>query len=421
MISRRVDPFSSHDPVALVFNCHVNGLGIIRSLGEERVPVLALDHNLRAVGLASRYATGLVCPNPKDDQAGFIAFLLDVASGLRRKGVLYPTNDTWLMAVSDNRERLERFYEIPFSGPEVIRRCAKKEEMYESAKEVGIPIPETLVLTGLRDAERVKRELRFPCVVKPAVPWRFPAELGSRVRICSSWSELRDWLAANDDQIVRENVRLIAQEKIPGGADCLYTFASYSDRTGDVVDWGVIRKIAQHPPEAGTIRMGEVVTEEAVAELGRRFVAAIGFHGLANTEFKKDPRDGVFKLMEINPRSGMSNCFATRSGSNLAYLAYCDAIGRMRPTRDGKHRGRVHGRLWVVLLAAVFDILQRTLRHPLRTETVRRNVRELRLLVSRRKILAVCSLRDPLPGLAFFWWNLQRLVRRDWREQRDLR
>ena len=29
---------------------------------------------------------------------------------------------------------------------------------------------------------------------------------------------------------------------------------------------------------------------------------AVGFHGISQVEFKRDPRDGVYKLMEINPR-----------------------------------------------------------------------------------------------------------------------
>lgn len=415
-----MDALSSREPLALVFNCHVNGLGIIRSLGERGVPVLALDHNPRAIGLASRYATKVICPNPEESESKFISFLVTLGGKLWQKGVLYPTNDTWLIAVSKNRERLEPFYTLPFSGWDVIKRCTAKAEMYALAEEAGVPIPRTLVLRDLQQAEASRSDIPFPCIVKPSSPWSFPKELGSRVMSFSTWPELQSWLAANNDRIVREGIRVVVQEKIPGDARELYTFASYSDPFGTVVAHAVIRKIRQHPAEAGTIRIGEIVREERVVELGRRLVERIGYYGLANVEFKKDPRDSVFRLMEINPRSGMSNYLVTKAGANLAYLSYCDAIGRRRPNSASGSPGDV-GQVWVVLWTALYDIVRRAVRHPLSAEVLKGSLEDLWMLLRRCKVFAVCSLRDPLPAAAFFWWNVRSLIRRDWNEQRDIR
>lgn len=403
-----------------MFNCHVNGLGIIRSLGEKSVPVLALDHNPRAIGLASRYATKAICPNPGIDESGFIEFLVDIGSKLRHKGILYPTNDTWLIAVSKHRERLEEFFRLPFSDWEVIKRCAVKEVMYRLAEEAGVPVPRTLVVGDLHQVVACRDEIVFPCVVKPSSPWLFPKELGRRVNAFSTWPELRRWVEANEESILQNEIRIVVQERIPGDAGGLYTFASYSNRSGSVIDYAVIRKVMQHPPEAGTIRMGEVVREEGVVALGRRLIEHMRFHGLANVEFKRDPRDGTFKLMEINPRSGMSNYFATRTGHNLAYLAYCDAIGEGRASAASGSPDRV-GQVWVVFWAVLYDLVRRVVRHPLKAEVLRRSLGELWMMLRRRRVFAVCSLRDPLPGAAFFWWNAQRVIRRDWDEQRDLR
>ena len=44
-------------------------------------------------------------------------------------------------------------------------------------------------------------------------------------------------------------------------------------------------------------------------------------------EFKRDPRDGGYKLMEINARHWLWHSLAAACGVNLSYVAYRDAIG----------------------------------------------------------------------------------------------
>jgi predicted ATP-grasp superfamily ATP-dependent carboligase len=48
----------------------------------------------------------------------------------------------------------------------------------------------------------------------------------------------------------------------------------------------------------------------------------MGFYGYSCTEFKRDARDGVYKLMEVNGRHNRSTLLAVRSGLNFPYLQY---------------------------------------------------------------------------------------------------
>ena len=45
------------------------------------------------------------------------------------------------------------------------------------------------------------------------------------------------------------------------------------------------------------------------------------------SEFKLDPRDNEFKLIEINARSWWQNYLPTKCGLNIILKAYLDAIG----------------------------------------------------------------------------------------------
>ena len=50
------------------------------------------------------------------------------------------------------------------------------------------------------------------------------------------------------------------------------------------------------------------------AELGTQLFAHVGLRGLANVEFKQDPRDGQYKLIECNARFVASNGLVSAAG-----------------------------------------------------------------------------------------------------------
>ena len=76
------------------------------------------------------------------------------------------------------------------------------------------------------------------------------------------------------------------------------------------------------------MRYSYVVSVHApeVVEQGITLLQGIGYRGLADVEFKKDPRDGRFKLMEINIRSATHVAMAIDLGVDIPYTAYRDAL-----------------------------------------------------------------------------------------------
>src|SRR5690242_9401819 len=77
-------------PAALVFNCHITGLAVARSLGRRGVAVIGLDRDERGFGLHSRYTTiAGRCPYPLDDEQAFIDQLLEIGGALKQKAVLF--------------------------------------------------------------------------------------------------------------------------------------------------------------------------------------------------------------------------------------------------------------------------------------------------------------------------------------------
>jgi predicted ATP-grasp superfamily ATP-dependent carboligase len=61
------------------------------------------------------------------------------------------------------------------------------------------------------------------------------------------------------------------------------------------------RRLRQHPQEFGrAATCVETADLPDIEQLSLRFLRAINFYGLAEVEFKQDPRDGLCKLLDVN-------------------------------------------------------------------------------------------------------------------------
>ena len=127
----------------------------------------------------------------------------------------------------------------------------------------------------------------------------------------------------------------------------------------------------------------------------------MGFHGIANTEFKFDKNSGEFKLIEINARPGMWNLSALNTGVNLPLLAYGDACGYS----DYKFTGTSNKEL--VWINSIYDFLyffvgigcKKKFRHNI-IQRIREN--------KGRKIQSIFSLSDPMPYI----WTIVYLIKK---------
>ena len=61
-----------------------------------------------------------------------------------------------------------------------------------------------------------------------------------------------------------------------------------------------------------------------------RDAARLDFHGIAQVEWKRDPRDGALKLIEVNPRLWQWRGLTGECGAGVIEIAYWDLIGVAR-------------------------------------------------------------------------------------------
>ena len=378
-----------HKPVALVMNCWVSGLGVIRSLGVKGVPVLALDPDPLAIGLYSKYARKIICPDPLGSEETFVEFLIDIGKRLPIRGMLFPTADAYVVAIAKARDKLENYYRIPFSPWEVIKEIVDKETQYKKAMEAGIPVPKTFFPKSVSDVRKIGTTLQYPVILKPA--YSHPFVLKHRIKAVKVDS--LEELIKKYEIYTSAGHKMLIQEIVGGDADELYEFLSYTNMQGEPLAIFVQRKLEQYPPDFGTGTVFESVNEPRIVELGLRLLKAFGYCGISFSEFKRDPADGQFKLMELNPRTTHCNSLSTACGINFPYIVYEDLLGKAVEKTNAFSCGRRTGLAslgvrWIHLEERLFKQRKLTLRGDKRG-----------LSQDNRYVFGVFAFNDPLPQL----------------------
>jgi D-aspartate ligase len=359
------------------------GLGIARSLGRHGIPVVVLDDEM-SVARVSRHVTRFVrTPDLRDEEAALDALTTLGASLPAGAWVLYPTREETVVLVSRHRELLSRWYVVATPPFEVVRVAWDKRETYRRAADLGVPTPLTWFPRDEADLEEVP--LDVPVIVKPAIKEHFFYETKAKAWPADDRAGLVAAYRKAAGIVPPDEV--IVQEVVPGGPlDQLAYGALFRDGTA-TADTTAVR-LRQHPSDFGRAStFVETVDLPEVRELAQKFLAGIGYHGLVEVEFKRDSRDGVPKLLDVNARTWGYHTLGAAAGVDFPHLLFLDQLGEdVAPTttRPGVH--------WVRIETDLPNALRDAWHGRISLRDYFRSLREV-------DTEAVFAWDDPLPGL----------------------
>jgi D-aspartate ligase len=392
---RRFIKGNGQNPTPVIANgSYCNSLGISRGLGVKGVKSIVIDHSPRPLAFWSKYALGLRCPDPSTEPSRLILFLEALGKELPYKGIFFITDDTYLQVISSARQALEKYFILPFSQPEEILKVMDKKYQYERAVENGFPVPIAYFIESEGDVNNALEEIPFPAILKcRGGVSEFHRELGHAFEITSRDEGIHRYEAC-------KNYSVVIQEYIPGNDDQLYTLGSYLDKDSNPLGIFVGRKLIQVRPKIGSCRIGESLTDEEVVGEGIRLLRTMKFHGVSQLECKKDPRDGKFKLVEINARYWMWHSLATACGVNLAYIQYQDATG----AKPNKTISNANHKMWRESLPAALLSINRVFSGDL-------SPRDFVRALSPTCVDGIFSFRDPKPGFVYLYKFIHLLAK----------
>jgi predicted ATP-grasp superfamily ATP-dependent carboligase len=368
---------------ALVIGGILNGLSIARSLGRRGVPVWVTTPPNIKLASCSRY-TLRTLHWPEEDCEAQVAYLLELAERYHLdQWVLFPTSDETAALLSKFHAELSLRFRVSTPNWNVLRWAYDKRLTYRLAAEERVDYPSTILPGTEADLEGVS--FPFPAVLKPATHAsinRFTTEkawpAANREELLARYREARDLIPPD---------LILVQERIPGGGEAQFSYAALCC-DGQPIASLTARRTRQYPIDFGySSSFVETLDVPEIVAPSRRLLAAIRYTGLVEVEYKRDARDGRYKLLDINPRLWTWSALGGRAGVDFPYLLWQMMVGRPVPEQTGRTGVR-----WIRMSTDVPAAIHEMLRGRMSLGTY---LRSLRGPVK----FALMAADDPLPGL----------------------
>ena len=367
---------------AIVLGGAHGSLAIARSLGRRGIPVWLLTADNPLASFSRYVARSLHWRGPRAD--GALDFLIELG---RRHGlqgwVVFAGSDEDLQFVARNHAALGAFFTLTTPPWDRVRWACDKRCMNTRAEELGIACPRTRYPHSRDDLAPLG--IPFPVILKATV-----REGRNRFVDAKAWrvDDERSLLARYEEarSLVGPGSVMI-QELIPGDGTAQLSYAALWHR-GKPIASLVARRRRQFPIAFGfTSTFVESIELQHIEAEACRFLASLDYSGLVEIEFKYDPREGSYKILDVNARCWAWIALGSAAGIDFPGLQWQLAAGEEIAPR----RGRCDAR-WLYfsrdLAAAVCEMIAGRLS-------------PLRYLRSFRRPLAwaVFAWDDPLPAL----------------------
>ncbi len=374
----------SRPPLILAGAGMVTALPIVRSLGRAGVDVRVLCSPSAAIAY-SRYARRLPAQGAGSQSESWLRYLLGPQSDDLRGGVLLACNDDAVELLLDHHDELAEKYLLDICDPGAQRAMLDKLATYRVAAEAGVPTPRFWPAESVAGLEAHKDEYTYPLMIKPLYAHQFKKVIEGKYLMAGDFDEL---LAAYR-RVSEHGVEVVLLEVIPGPDDLLCSYYTYIDESG-APRFHFTKKIIRRYPEREGFGCYHITDwSPEVRDLGLKLFRHAGLKGVANVEFKRDPRDGQLKLIECNARFTAANVLLAASGIDLGAWVYRRLAGLPHPALDSE--AYVRGlRLWYPLddFLAFLDLRR----------DGRLDLASWARSVAHHQVLPYFSLSDPMPS-----------------------
>lgn len=313
----------------------LGGVNLVRCLGLAGIPAVVASPDPTEPAFASRHCRAAVVTPPFDHPKA-VNRILAIGERLRtlagRRVPLLCGSDDALQLIYAHRDRLQRHFVMLLNEPSIANALIDKERFQALAAARSLPVPRELRWDGKGPDALVGATGEVLVKPKTKVDWhdsRLQKRLfagDAKALVFASGAE-----AMADPAIALFHDQLEFQEFIPGDDHALWSFHGFADEKGAVLAAFVGRKIRTDPPITGESAFIELAHDDGLEALGRDIAARLPLRGPFKMDFKRDPRDGRWWLLEINARHNLWHYLGARNGVNLVRVAYDYLLDRARP------------------------------------------------------------------------------------------
>lgn len=372
--------------VVLLGGAH-GALSAARSFGRKGIPVFLVtdDHPLPKL---SRYITRRFdWPGTRSPE--IVDWLLRFADEQgARKWLLLPCGDPEVRLVAENVSRLRAVFDVASLDWATLQKVCDKQQLAETATAAGVAVPKNYRVRSAEDA--ASTEIRFPVVLKPAMRLER-----------NPFTAAKAWRADSRDEFVRlyrdaasyvGAANVVVQELIPGGGEAQLSYVG-AWLEGRPLAEMTARRSRQYPVDFSfSSTFVEAVDNERVKAAAKQLLAATGFEGLVEVEFKYDARDDAYKVLDVNPRTWSWLELAPFCGFDFAVLLKEAMNGTVAGRSQNQPVPKPGSRAWLHLSRDLVVAMQLIRRGELTPAGYLRSL-------GQRLTFAAFAWDDPLPGL----------------------
>ena len=242
------------------------------------------------------------------------------------RAVLMPCSDRWSNAVAGLPAEWSERFPASFSTGRAVEVLTDKDLLRQCLERLDLPGPRTIPVSDAGDMAEIPDEEIPGFFLKPRDSQSFSRHFRRKAFTVTDRSNAADRLS----EMTAAGFEAVFQEYVAGPMDAHYFVDGFADRNNAIKALFARRRLLMFPVDFGNSTLMESVPLDEVSQavdVLERLLADLNYRGIFNAEFKRDERDGVFKLLEVNVRPWWFVEFAALCGVDVGTMAYRDALG----------------------------------------------------------------------------------------------
>jgi len=295
---------------------HSSGVASAKALAGSGYDVIGADFGRLPFNLSSRHVRvhyPILGSNSKELKRTLLEGI-----ARHRPSALLPIGSRFVAAAISGRQEIEVTTALQVPSLEAFLSAFEKPLCMAECRKLGIAHAQVYTLAEARQLlGGAHRSTRL--VLKPD----FDAGGAQGVRYPSNLEELEEFYGAT----VLQYGGAMIQEYIPGTVKTMKAVTLLFGEGGRLVAAFTIQKLGQWPREGGVTTLAQSTADEGIVNQMLPFFEKLKWVGAAEVELKYDERDGLDKVIEINPRFPGYVGFALECGLRLPQLAVAEALG----------------------------------------------------------------------------------------------
>ncbi len=276
--------------IAIIDAQTIQALPVAKSLKKQGFYVILFCESKSSYGYRTKFADEkIISPSTKDKPDEFHLFFIEYLK-IKSIDIIIPMNDYSAKYLSFKKDILKNHTNFLIPDYDIFMTGYDKNRLMKICYDNNFAHPKTGNLTT-KKLEDVSDYVGFPALIKPN------ETTGARgFAIVNSIQEIYEKLPF----IQKDYGECHLQEFIPPGGQQfkveLFIF------NNELINSTVIHKIRFYPEKGGSSCFNQTVERSDLVELCYKVLVKIKWIGFADFDLIEDTRDGVVKIMEINPR-----------------------------------------------------------------------------------------------------------------------